>query len=167
MKCTKLTALGAFVMLFAFSLSSCEKNAEKKKTTDYQKNAIPMTAAQEGNPANTSTALGSMDVFYTKETRLLSYSVTWSGLTGPVAAMHIHGLGSIGYAAPVVHNIITSSGGLFTPGPNFGATGKVSGTLLADGVVVKETDLLNGMYYLNIHTATYPGGEIRGQIVFQ
>jgi hypothetical protein len=36
-----------------------------------------------------------------------------------------------------------------------------------DGVAVREEDLLNGMYYINIHTATYPGGEIRGQIVFQ
>ena len=45
--------------------------------------------------------------------------------------------------------------------------GTYTGTLLADGVVVKEDDLLNGVYYINIHTAAYPNGEIRGQIRFQ
>ncbi|MEK7224254.1 MAG: CHRD domain-containing protein [Bacteroidota bacterium] len=33
--------------------------------------------------------------------------------------------------------------------------------------MIKELDLLNGNYYINIHTAAYPGGEIRAQIEFQ
>ncbi len=166
MKLIRLTALTSLVLGLLLATTSCEKVAEEKKTTDYEKKAIPLTGAQE-TPATPTTALGTMDVSYSKETRILSYSVTWSGLTGPVAAMHIHGLAPVGYAAGVVQNIITSSGGIAAPGAAYPATGKFSGTLLADGVVVKELDLLNGMYYLNIHTATYPGGEIRGQIVFQ
>jgi len=167
MKLIKLTALTSLLFVFVFGISSCEKNAEKKKTTDYQKNGILLTAANEV-PANTSTALGIMDVFYSKETRLLTWSVTWSGLTGAVALMHIHGLAPSGFAAGVVYNIITPTNGLATPNAIlYPATGKFSGTMLADGFVVKEQDLLNGLYYMNIHTATYPGGEIRAQIVFQ
>ncbi|HEY6063221.1 MAG TPA: CHRD domain-containing protein [Chitinophagaceae bacterium] len=167
MKLIKLTALTSLLFVFVLGISSCEKIAEKKKTTDYQKNGILMTAAQEV-PANTSTALGIMDVFYSKETRLLTWSVTWTGLTGPVSLMHIHGLAPKGYSAGVVYNIITPSNGLATPNPTlYPATGKFSGTMLADGVIVKEPDLLNGFYYMNIHTAANPGGEIRGQIVFQ
>lgn len=167
MKLIRLSALTSLVLGLMLAITSCEKVAEEKKTTDYEKKAIPLTGAQE-TPANPSTALGTMDVSYSKETRMLTYSVTWSGLTGPVASMHIHGLAPSGYAAGVVQNIITASNGIFTPNATtFPATGKVSGTLLADGVVVKELDLLNGMYYMNIHTATYPGGEIRGQIKFQ
>mgnify|MGYP001587361319 CR=1 FL=1 len=168
MKLIKLTALTSLLFVFVLGISSCEKIAEKKKTTDYEKKGIIMTAAQENNPLNTSTAIGIMDVSYSKETRLLSWSVIWSGLTGPVAAMHIHGLAPTGYNAGVVQNIITASNGLATPNATlYPATGKFSGTMLVDGSVVKELDLLNGFYYMNIHTATYPGGEIRGQIVFQ
>jgi len=167
MKLIKLTALTSLLFVFVFSMSSCEKIAEKKKNTDYEKKGILMTAAQEV-PANSSSALGIMDVSYTKETRLLTWSVTWSGLTGPVSLMHIHGLAPKGYSAAVVYNIITPSNGLATPNATlYPATGKFSGTMLADGFVVKEQDLLNGLYYMNIHTAANPGGEIRGQIVFQ
>ena len=167
MKLIKLTALTSLLFVFIFGISSCEKNAEKKKTTDYQKNGIALTGAQE-TPANPSTALGTMNVFYSKETRILDWSVTWTGLTGPVAAMHIHRPAPVGFAAGVIQNIITASGGLATPNATlYPATGKFSGTTLVDGFVIKEEDLLNGLYYMNIHTATYPGGEIRGQIVFQ
>ena len=174
MKLIKRTAFTSLLFVFVLGMSSCEKIAEKKKNTDYQKNGILMTAAQEV-PVNSSTALGIMDVSYSKETRLLTWSVTWSGLTGPVTLMHIHGLAPKGYSAGVIYNIVAASNALFAPFsnpptntiPTFGATGKVSGTMLADGFVVKEQDLLNGLYYLNIHTAANGGGEIRGQIVFQ
>ena len=167
MKLIKLTALTSLLFVFVFGMSSCEKIAEKKKTTDYEKKGIIMTGAKEV-PANPSTALGIMDVSYSKETRLLTWSVTWSGLTGPVTLMHIHGLAPTGYAAGVVYNIIAGSNALALPDPiKYPATGKFSGTMLADGFVVKEQDLLNGLFYMNIHTATYGGGEIRGQIVFQ
>ncbi len=167
MKLIKLTAFTSLLFVLVFGMTSCEKNAEKKKTTDYEKKGILLTGAQE-TPAVPSTALGTMDVFYTKETRLLTWSVTWSGLTGPVAAMHIHGLAPRGFAAGVVQNIITASNGIATPNATlYPATGKFSGTTLVDGSIIKEADLLNGFYYMNIHTATYPGGEIRAQIVFQ
>jgi hypothetical protein len=167
MKLMKLTALTSLLFVLVAANISCEKNAEKKKNTDYQKNGILMTAAQEV-PVNNSTAIGIMDVSYSKETRLLTWSVTWSGLTGPVALMHIHGLAPKGYSAGVIYNIITPSNGLATPNATlYGATGKFSGQVLADGFVIKEQDLLNGLYYMNIHTSVNPGGEIRGQIVFQ
>ena len=167
MKLIKLTAFTSLLILFVFGFSSCEKIAEKKKNTDYQKNGILLTAAKE-TPANSSTAIGIMDVFYSKETRTLNWSVTWSGLTGPVSLMHIHGLAPEGYAASPVLNIIAGSNALAVPNATlYPATGKFSGTMLADGAVVKEQDLLNGLYYMNIHTAANPTGEIRGQIVFQ
>jgi hypothetical protein len=38
---------------------------------------------------------------------------------------------------------------------------------VVDGVRIKEDSLLMGFYYVNIHSATFPGGEIRGQIEFK
>lgn len=169
MKLLKLTALTSLLFALLVGMSSCEKNAEKKKTTDFEKKEIPMTGAQE-TPAVPTTALGSMDVFYSKETRILTYTVRWSGLSDSVSAMHIHGLAPIGFAAPVIQNIVAASNSIFpqkTAGKfTFLKSGTLSGTLLADGVLIKEQDLLNGQFYINIHTSVYPGGEIRGQIRF-
>ncbi|HEV7781887.1 MAG TPA: CHRD domain-containing protein [Chitinophagaceae bacterium] len=170
MKLIKLTALTSLLFAALVGMSSCEKNAEKKKVTDYSKNDIPMTGAQE-TPAVPSAALGSMDVFYTKETRILTYTVRWSGLTDSVLLAHIHGLAPTGFPAPVVQTIVGTANSIFpqkTAGKfTFAKSGTFSGTLLADGVAVKEQDILNGVYYMNIHTTTYPGGEIRGQIKFE
>ncbi|MDZ4793525.1 MAG: CHRD domain-containing protein [Bacteroidota bacterium] len=170
MKLIKLTAFSSLLLAFTFGITSCEKAAEEKKTTDFEKKDIALTGAQENPPVPTS-ALGSMNVFYSKDTRKLNYTVTWSGLTDSVLLMHIHGLAPTGYNAGVVQNIVTASNGIFpqkTAGKfTFTKSGKLSGELLADGVFVKEQDILNGVYYINIHTNTYPGGEIRGQIRFQ
>src|SRR5687767_9307450 len=110
MKWLKLTAysliLGSLVMI------SCEKNAEKNKTIIYERKDIPMTGAQE-TPAVPTTALGSMDVHYSKETRVLSYTVRWSGLTDSLSLMHIHGLAPAGFAAPIVQNIVHTSNSIF------------------------------------------------------
>jgi len=170
MKLIKLTVLASLIFSSLALLSSCEPDAELKKTTDFSKSGIVLSGAQEV-PANASAALGTMDVFYTRETRILSYTVNWTGLTDSVLLMHIHGLAPTGYAAGVVQSIVATSNSIFpqkTSGKfTFAKTGKLSGTLLVDGVAVKEVDLLNGLYYMNIHTNTYTGGEIRGQIVFQ
>jgi len=165
MKLIKLTAFTSFVFILCFGLSSCYKEAEQKKTVNYEKKGIILSGAQE-TPATPSTALGTMDVFYSKETRTLTYTVSWSGLTGSVAAMHIHGLAPLGYIAGVVQTFSTSAI-VRCPTSLNTSCGTYSGSLLADGVVVKEEDILNGVYYVNIHTATYGGGEIRGQIRFQ
>jgi CHRD domain len=179
MKLIKLTVLPLLLFVTILTMVSCEPDEELKKTTDFQKLAIVMTGAQEV-PANPSAGIGSMDVFYSKETRILSYKVTWQGLTDSVTAMHIHGLSPVGFSSGIVQNIIAgvgtgtgTSGAQFSaqlvnPGPlRFTKTGAISGTFPVDGVVVKEADLLNGMYYMNIHTKTYGGGEVRGQIKFQ
>lgn len=165
MKLLKLTVLPITLFSSLLFLNSCESTAEKERVTDYSKTGIVMSGAQE-IPANASTALGKLDVFYTKDTRTLTYNFSWSGLTGPVTAFHIHGIAPSGFSTSVVQtftlaNIVRCSASGTT------ACGSYSGSFQVDGVVVKEQDLLNGMYYVNVHTSTFPGGEIRGQIKFQ
>ncbi len=174
MKLIRLTAYSTFIMALMVSFTACEKNSEKNKVLLYQRTDIPMTGAQIV-PATASTALGSMDVFYNKETRILNYNIRFSGLTDSVVAIHIHGLSPAGFgpgaATPIIQNIVASSNGIFpqkTTGKyTYAKTGTLSGTLLADGVVVKEQDLLNGSYFIDIHSVPYSAnGEIRGQIIF-
>jgi len=121
-----------------------------------------MTGAQE-TPATPSAAQGSLDVTYNKGSRTLTYKFTWSGLADTITGIHIHGLAPTGYAASIVQNILTTKNEVTFPFRG----GSYTGFLFADGLKVKEEDLLNHLYYLNIHTKTYPGGEIRGQIRFQ
>jgi hypothetical protein len=46
-------------------------------------------------------------------------------------------------------------------------TGGTAGTVSGTGTLTpaQVTDMQNGMMYVNVHTSTYPNGEIRGQIV--
>ena len=161
MKLLKLTALPSLLLALLFLVASCEPDAELKKTTDFQKRDIPMTGAQV-IPTSASPALGKLNVFYTRETRILTYDFTWSGLSGnPTVGIGVYGLAPEGYAVSPTTPIQTIS----TTGTT--TTGSRSGTLLCDGVVIKEQDLLNGMYYIMLRTAAYPAGEIRAQIKFQ
>lgn len=155
MKFIKTTAL--LSLLLSFVIISCEKEAEVKKTKVYSKNGIIMSGAQEV-PANATTGTGTIDVIYDKRTQVLNYTIKFSGLTGNATAAHVHGLAPVGYTAGVVQS--------FTGFP-LATSGTYSGSLLADGVLIKEDDILNGLYYINIHTAANPGGEIKGQIKFQ
>ncbi|MBI5371724.1 MAG: CHRD domain-containing protein [Sphingobacteriales bacterium] len=165
MKLIKLTALSLLLTGSLFIISSCESDAELRRTSDYSKTGIMLTGANE-TPATPTTALGTLDVSYTKSSKILSYTINWSGLTGPVTAAHIHGLAPTGYAAGVLQSFSTSAI-VKCPTVSNTSCGTYKGTLLVDGVVVKEDNLLNGMYYVNLHTATYPAGEIRAQIRFQ
>ena len=159
----KLTALPIILFSAIILLGSCRRDDIEPQTT-YSKSGIVMSSAQENNPANTSSATGLLNVTYSK----------LSKTTDSVSNMHIHGLAPAGFNTGVVQNIVINAtppttifpqktSGKFT----FAKSGSLSASLFVDGVAIKEADLLNGMYYLNIHTATYPGGEIRGQIVFQ
>ena len=118
---------------------------------------VTLTGAQETPPV-TSTGSGSATVSYNKETKMLTYTVNWTNLSDSVRAGHIHGPADPGFPAGVIHG--------FTGVPVH-KTASLSGSVLIDNTVLKESELLAGKYYINIHTKTFPGGEIRGQILLQ
>jgi uncharacterized protein (TIGR03118 family) len=115
---------------------------------------LPFTVLLSGAaeiPAVTTagTGMGTLTIEGTN----LTYNITFSGLSGPAVAGHIHG------AAAATNNtgvIIPFSVPAATSGTISGAT-----TLTPDQL----SDIVNGLAYVNIHTGNNPGGEIRGQIV--
>lgn len=113
-----------------------------------------MSGSQEF-PANGSPGTGSAVIKYNKTTKMLEYTVTFNNLTGAPAMGHIHASAPRGENAGV---LIPFSG---LPKAN---SGVITGSKKID--VDKEQDLMNGLFYINLHTAEYPGGEIRGQIEF-
>ena len=150
------------LVLGAFFLSSCEKDHEGNDITSIvSNNNITMSGAQVV-PPNNSAATGSINASYDRQTKILSYTISWSGLTAAITAIHVHGLADAGYLALTPPVQVLS-------GYSTAVSGSYSGTLYIDGSVIKENDLLAGQYYIDIHTNNPVfniTGEIRGQITF-
>lgn len=114
---------------------------------------MAMKAALNGAssvPPNTSAGKGTADVNYDTATKMLTWKVNYSGLSGPATAAHFHGPAEPGKNA-----------GVAVPfkDPASGAEGSAT---LTDA---QAADLTAGKYYINVHTAANPGGEIRGQVM--
>lgn len=101
-------------------------------------------------PATTSGGTGTADLNYDAASKKLSWTVTYSGLSGPATAAHFHGPAEAGKNAGVAVAI-----------PNAASSPVKGEATLTDA---QAADLLGGKYYINIHTAANPGGEIRGQV---
>lgn len=98
--------------------------------------------------ANPSTATGSATLTFNQDTKIFTIVVTYTGLTATNG--HIH-KGAVGESGSPVFPFTT-----FTSPINF-----TSEALTAE----EEADLNAGLYYVNLHTGDYPGGEIRGQLL--
>lgn len=101
-------------------------------------------------PPNNSTGSGKAEATYDTETKTLTYSVTYTGLSGPAMGAHFHGPVEAGKNAGIVLPFKT-------------VQSPIQGT--ATLTEAQATDLLAGKWYANIHTAANPGGELRGQMV--
>jgi len=102
------------------------------------------------NPANDRQRTGSAGLTYDSGSKSLSFKVTYSGLSGPATAAHIHGPADPGKDAPVVIKFDNPAS-------------PISGSAtLTDA---QATDLAAGKYYINVHTAEHKSGEIRGQVM--
>jgi CHRD domain len=101
-------------------------------------------------PANASTGTGSLEASLDKGTSVLRWKVTYTGLTGPATMAHFHGPAMPGANAGVV-----------VPFSSAASMGEGSATLTPAQIA----DLMAGKWYVNVHTAQNPGGEIRGQVM--
>jgi hypothetical protein len=150
-------------------------------STDPNEGLITYTATLSGaaerpTPVTTS-GTGTWTGTYNPSTGILSYTLSYSGLGSNSTLAHIHGPGTTEQAVGVIVNLdqaaqartitlgATSGTGTGTVNLNVGATWPSAGATIT-GAQLK--DLMDqGMTYVNIHSATFPGGEIRGQITKQ
>jgi hypothetical protein len=108
-----------------------------------------LTASAEV-PPTTSQGTGTAAVSVDTASKEVTWSVTYTGLTGPATAAHIH-CGAL----PGANSGVAVNFGHTLASPINGK-GKMTAAQLAD--------LAAGKCYVNIHTAANKGGEIRGQL---
>ena len=101
-------------------------------------------------PPVTSSASGTVEANLNKRISELSWTVTYSGLSGPATGAHFHGPAMAGANAGVV---VPITGSLSSP---------IRG--VASLTAAQAADLMAGKWYVNLHTAANPNGEIRGQL---
>jgi CHRD domain len=122
-------------------------------TINARAEAIKLQAELKGSneaPSNASTGSGKAEATFDTETKLLTYKVTYAGLSGPAMGAHFHGPSEAGKNAGIVLPFKT------VQSPIQGSA------TLTDA---QAADLLAGRWYANIHTAANPGGELRGQMI--
>ena len=113
-------------------------------------------------PAVAGTATGTAT--FTLTGRTLTYVVTVTGLSGNAVASHIHAGAAnanggilFPFTAAAVQAGQVAYGSVDLNQPVSNGTTSISGDSLL-------TLLNGGQLYTNVHTAAWPGGEIRGQI---
>jgi hypothetical protein len=115
---------------------------------------IDLTASIDGAQANAGAGTGSPGTGFATmtldtDTNAFDWNISWSGLLGTETVAHFHGPAAPGAnAGPQVTFDHTMN-------PSIG------NAILSDA---QETDLLAGLWYINIHSTVDPGGEIRGQV---
>ena len=134
--------LPAALALAAIMASAGMAAAEEMKFT------AELSPASEVPPVE-SGGTGMADITYDTESMELTWTVEFSGLSGPATAAHFHGPAAEGENA----------------GPTVPIEGMES-PLTGSATLTEEqaTQLMDGMWYVNVHTEANPDGEIRGQV---
>lgn len=158
MKNIFLTALAALALT-----TSCKKKDDAAAVPTMQLSGN-LSAANEV-PAVTvaSNATGTITGTYTPSTKVLNYTITFSGLTGNPVGAHLH------------YGDARHKGSVWLPFTNLptSTSGTISGTATlttltsatAPTVTSQPDSLLTGHVYANIHTNSNPNGEIRATVV--
>jgi CHRD domain len=129
--------------------SSCKKSSDNTVVPNPN---ISFSATVNGAsevPSNASAATGSATGTFNTTTKILTVAVTYTGVTATNGHIHKAAVGA--------------SGGVIFPFSPFTSPINFSATLDA----TQEADLMANLYYVNIHSAAFPAGEIRGQLIKQ
>lgn len=138
-----IRCFGAVVVLFV--------SASLSKADLVQFNVV-LNGSQEV-PSNGSPGTGTAVVVFDNVSGAMSITGSYSGLVANVNNAHLHGYAPAGVNAGVIFGLTH--------------TGGTSGTITGNGVIpgANIANVMNGLTYINVHSDTFPGGEIRGQLI--
>ena len=133
--------LGAIGPAGATRTSTASHGGRPLQATLLPQNQVPPTASDGSGTALVTLNSGQGEV---------CWDISVSALTTPVILAHIH-QGAAGTNGPVVVDFMEPVNGL-------------NGCVHADAALIKEIRQDPAAYYVNVHTTTFPGGEVRGQL---
>lgn len=142
------TICGLGLALCLFTITSCDDDDDD---TDIVEDFSGTFSGNNEVPAVTTPATGTLTGSYNRSSRVLTLNMTYTGLSSAVTMWHVH-KGAVGVSgAPV-------------DGLDFGTLGASPFSWSDTLTTAQEADLLNDLYYVNIHTANNTAGEIRAQL---
>jgi hypothetical protein len=145
--------LGFGILSCLAAFPSCDKDDDDDDPQDALTHFSDTMSGAKEAPASPSTATGNVTGEYNHTTKILTITVTYTGLSSNITMWHIH-KGAVGVSGPPL------------PGFPWGTMGASPFTWSSPALdATQEADLLNNLYYVNIHTANHGGGEIRGQLL--
>jgi len=117
------------------------------------------TMLSQGGATTNGVGQSTLRLSPDETTAYMRYS--YNGLSGPITAQHIHVDPYLGNPSAIVFDIDTPA----TPGDGLQADGSYKWTITPVGTLtaadIREI-IKEGKAYINLHTALYPAGEIRG-----
>lgn len=109
-----------------------------------------LSGSSEVPPVST-LASGTLEASLVPGSQVLSWTLSYQGLSGPLTGAHFHGPAqsnqNSGVAVPIKEPLTSSP---------------LNGSVTLSAAQIAE--LRAGNWYVNLHTAAYPDGEIRGQV---
>jgi hypothetical protein len=113
---------------------------------------VPLTGAQQVPPVDTPGS-GSADLTYDPGTKVVTWNITFTGLSSDATMAHFHGPAASGKNGPV--KVWLSEKGAAVTSP-------LKGQATLSSADAQE--FVSGQMYINVHTKDHPAGEIRGQV---
>lgn len=116
------------------------------------KMTFPMDGLQEV-PPKVTPGFGTGKIELDTDTNLLKWNIVYQDLLGPTVAAHFHAPAPFGVNAP--------------PVIDFGDFGSLLSPIVGETTITaaQTQQILDGLWYVNIHSSVFTPGEIRGQVV--
>ncbi len=139
------------IAIAALALAGCETIAEPVAESLSPTYTAALTGAAEVGAAGDPDGSGTAEISLVDEVvNQVCYEIAVTGIS-PATAAHIHS-GAAGVAGPPVVTLEAPT------------SGEVSGCASADDDTIDAIRANPAAFYVNVHTADFPGGAIRGQL---
>lgn len=139
----RLASVGAWVVLVGVAAPARAESPPAERTW-----SVPLEACQEPTAVSTTASGNAVLVLPYFGAQELQYSISFGGFAGAETEAHIHGPAARGEVGPILFTLPVGS--------------PKSGSLVVTSEVLSA--LVGGRLYIDIHSSTYPDGELRGQI---